>query len=136
MSDTGINYGKFPFISIADFEYAEIDAVKLDNDEGYFAMINFFVDEPVWDAELNQSQPLEGMIFDTPIYGETLEELFHKTGLLFACGLFDELNVSAHGNLWDTQGEIIDSICWLHEGGVDVDHDHDEEVPEKKPTLH
>ena len=128
MSD--IDFSKFPIISTHDFEYVEIDALKIEDDV-YVAMLNFFKENE------EEDNSVDGFSLDTAIYGETLKELFDKIGFLFNSGLFDNINVGTHGSLWGIDGERIDSICWMHEGGIEVDHDHDESGPEEtKPTLH
>ena len=125
-----IDFSKFPIISTHDFEYVEIDALKIE-DDGYVAMLNFFKENE------EEDNSVHGFSLDTAIYGETLKEVFDKIGFLFGSGLFDNINVGTHGSLWSIDGERLDSICWLHEGGIEVDHDHDESKPEEnKPTLH
>lgn len=132
MSD--IDFTVFPIISTSDFAYAEIDALELPNGDGYFAMISFFKEN-----EDEESTVAHGFTLDTTIYGDTLGEVFEKAEMLFASGLFDDINVSAHGTLWSIEGEEKGPICWMHEGGVlDDPHDCETTVPpeEKKPTLH
>ena len=125
-----IDFSKFPIISTHDFEYVEIDALKIE-DDGYVAMLNFFKENE------EEDNSVHGFSLDTAIYGETLKEVFDKIGFLFGSGLFDNINVGTHGSLWSIDGERLDSICWMHEGGIEVDHDHDESKPEEnKPTLH
>jgi hypothetical protein len=132
MSD--IDYSKFPFISTHDFEYVEIDALKFDEEE-YVAMLNFFKADPYQD-DSDEPIPVQGFSLDTAIFGESLEDIFDSVGHLFASGLFNNINVGAHGTLWDANGEIIEPISWMKVGGI-LDDSDSESVPEEvKPTLH
>lgn len=132
MSD--IDFTVFPIINTTDFGYAEIDALELPNGDGYFAMISFFKEN-----EDEESNAAHGFALDTTIHGDTLNDVFNKVEMLFASGLFDDIDVSAHGTLWSIDGDEKGPICWMHEGGV-LDDPHEcassDEPQEKKPTLH
>lgn len=125
-----IKYEEFPFIDLTDFEYVMIDAMQLENDEGYLATFNFFLPPE------GEESTGRGFILAPPIEAETLDELFHKVGMMFACGFFDANNVDIIGNLWDTDGEVIREINWMEESGLEFEDAEPVEPKEKKPTLH
>jgi hypothetical protein len=96
---------QWPVFDIMEFDVVTIDATKWDDDT-YTVMFNFYeskeVDEP----------PYGGYTLCTQIAGETLAECFERVELLLASGLFDGVNVSTHGTLWDMEGNEIEDICW------------------------
>lgn len=123
---SSLNLKEFPIISTDDFGYVEIDVLKLSDNQGFTIMMNFFVDEPGTDEE----DAVEGFSLDTAMFGETIKELADRIGLLFASGLFDNLNVGAHGTIWTEDGEAAGVVCWMHEAGALETNATD------KPTIH
>ena len=129
---TDINFSEFPFISIEEFDYIEVDAIELEANMGYLAVLSFFKPATEEGPDTNQAS---GCIIETPIHGESLTVLFDKVGMLFESGLFDAANVSAHGTLYGTDGSEK-TISWLHEGDIVVLTEDNNDPKEHKPTLH
>lgn len=118
---------EFPFVSLSEFGYVELDVLRLTEVQGFTVIMNFFVEEP---GSEEDEDPVEGISIDTSMFGTTLKELADKIGLLFASGLFDGINIGAHGTIWTEDGEASGIVCWMHEAGA-LDADIT-----KKTTIH
>lgn len=95
----------WPVLDTLEFDNVSIDVTKWD--DVYTVMLNFYesssIDEP----------PYSGFSLCTQVCGTTLEEVYGKITVLIDCGLFDGIDISAHGSIWDDSGNEIGEISWI-----------------------
>ena len=115
-----INYSEWPVMDTNDFEFLEIDATRWE-DNTYTAMFNFY--SKIGEDEEKNS----GMTICTQLHGESLQEIYMKCMILFQVGIFDGVNISNSGNLWNDEGDVIAEIDWEKES-TDIDEDDGAEI--------
>ena len=136
-SDTaGQNYEflkSWPVLDTLDFDTVTVDVTQWEEDE-FTVSFNFY------QAKEPDEPPYSGYTLCTQIGGENIMECYMKVVMLLQLGMFDGINVSVDGTLWDGEGNEIGEIDWReYDDEVDeslvIDHG-DEEDSEDKPTLH
>lgn len=108
-----------------DFDGVIIDATKWD-DNVYSVAFNFYCTKEA--EEENQV----GFTLCTMIFGESLKECHERIMEVLNTGIFDEIEISSHGSVYDKDGEEIENICW-NTFTDNEDSSNDEEPPR---TLH
>ena len=127
-----INYDEFPWVTTEDFDAVAIDVTRFEDD--VYRAVMVYIREHPENPDTNQ-----GVFLDFPLFGESLEEIHDKIETLMELGIFDDVDVLSHTNLYDAEGNTIGMICW-NSGGkvtpVGEEHDHDEdEDDESGPTV-
>jgi hypothetical protein len=96
----------WPILDTVDFDTVTVDVTKWD-DSTFTIMFNFY--EPTETEE----PPFTGFSMCTQMGGSSLQELYDKLVVLLGCGFFDNINVSANGIIWSSEGEELGEINWL-----------------------
>lgn len=103
----------WPVLDILDFEGVTVDVTEWEKD-CYTATLNFHVQ--------GEEPPFSGFSLCTQISGESIRELYQRVDMLLSVGLFDGVELSAHGTIWSADGDEIGEINW-----TDYADDFDEE---------
>jgi hypothetical protein len=111
---------KFPVLDMSEFETVCIDATQWE-DGTYSIMLAFFKNFA------DEKKRARGFVMNTYMGGESLREVYHKIDAIFSLGLFNGTELSAHGTLYDQEGEKIDDICW-HQFSDEID---DEDITDE-----
>lgn len=124
----------WPVLDTLDFDTVTVDVTQWEEEE-YTVSFNFY------QAKLPDEPPYSGYTLCTQIGGESIMECYMKVLMLLELGMFDGINVSVDGTLWDGEGNEISEIDWREyddEFDETLTVDHGEEVTEDddKPTLH
>jgi hypothetical protein len=97
----------FPYIDFDDFNSLGIDVVL---EDGTYNVQLVFLNV------LENKDPREGMVFRTPFFCKSLEEVGAKIKQLHDVGIFYHLNIFAAGNIIsiteDDEEEVLEIVDW------------------------
>lgn len=115
-----MDYTEWPVIDSLDFTHVEFDVTRWE-DESYTLMINYYSEIAEKEGDKNS-----GMTFCLQLGADSLEEMHLRISALVALGLFDNLEISGLGTIWDSEGDQIGEVQW-NEFVLDIDEDEDED---------
>lgn len=121
-----MDYKDWPVIDTMDFTHVEFDVTQWD-DETYTLMINYYSEIAEKEGDKNS-----GMTMCLQLAADTLEEMHMRISALVALGMFENLEISGLGTVWDAEGEQIDEIKW-NEFVLDIDEDDEDVNSEDDP---
>jgi hypothetical protein len=98
-----INWKDFPITDMQDYESITCDVIKF-TDNLYQAQLAFWHD--ISDEEN------EGFVMITGIVAESIEEIYELLDIVIQTGFFDGCEIKGEGTLFDTNGNMLDSIDW------------------------
>lgn len=108
-----------------DFEGIMVDVTKWEDDL-YTVAFNFFC------TRENEEEPNVGFTLCTTVHGSNLQECHERVMEILNSGVFDDIEVSSNGTLYDKDGNELQEICW----NDFAEDDEENEIPEPPPTLH